>query len=684
MFGVRRAVPGHVPAREGAARRAALGAAVVVSMVAALGVLVRGQGDGYGSDRGGRTSSSSLALQITSPLGRTGMVGPVRIVARITSDPKASLSPVQFFVDDQLVGEDKDGPPYAVEWVDSNPFLRRSIVVQVADSLGGTARDAIDLKPQELVDATEVASVVLEPMVFNKLGRPVNGLAASDFSVLENDVPQTIDMAVPDTVPATYTLLIDSSGSMARRIDLVRDAAGRLPSYLRPNDSVIVVPFAKTLGVVTGPTQDRETIASAIKALTMSGGTAILESLTNVTRQLSVSDGRNIVVLITDGYDEDSDIPFIEAIDRIKSAKSTVYVIGISGIAGISIKGEDLLRKLAVETGGRAFFPSRDTQLADVHKLIAEDVQQRYVLSYNPTNKRRDGTWRAITLTTSNPEYTVRVRPGYRAPAPAPIKPQVELTIRDLSRRLIDVTPEDLQVLEDGAPQKIEAFQEAVSPVSIVLALDESGSMRQEVDAVIAAARSFVLALPDKDKLAVMMFSDSTQMVHDLTTNRETSLKAVGQYQARGGTALYDAVYEGVARLKRAEGRTALIVMTDGKDENNPGTAPGSVHTFAQVLSSLEGLETTIYTIGLGEGADRTTLERLAEASKGEAYFPADVASLEGEYKRILENLRRRYVLSYTSTNTARDGSWRKIEILPTRPGLSVETRGGYFAPEDP
>src|SRR5262245_11451444 len=317
--------------------------------VLALGALANGQD-------APDTPQPSLTVEITSPLGRTGMVGPVRIVARISSDSKASLSPVQFYVDDQLVGEDKDGPPYAVEWVDSNPFLPRSIVVQVADSLGGTAKDTVDLKGQELVDSTEVSSVILEPMVFNPLGRPVNGLTVQDFSVLENDVPQAIDMAVLDTVPATYTLLIDSSGSMARRIDFVRDAAGRLPSYLRANDSVIVIPFNRTLGTVTGPTQDRETIASAIQALNTGGGTAILESLTTVTKQLSVGDGRNIVVLITDGYDEDSDIPFNRAIEDIKSAKSTVYVIGIAGVAGISLKGEDLLRKLASETGGRAFF----------------------------------------------------------------------------------------------------------------------------------------------------------------------------------------------------------------------------------------------------------------------------------------------------------------------------------------
>ena len=260
--------------------------------VLALGALLSGQD-------APETQPSSLTLQITSPLGRTGMVGPVRIVARISSDPKASLSPVQFYVDEQLVGEDKDGPPYAVEWVDSNPFLPRSIVVQVADSMGTTAKDTIELKPQELVDSTEVSSVVLEPMVFNKLGRPVNGLTAADFTILEDGVPQKLDLVQPDAEPATYTLLIDSSGSMARRIDFVRDAAGRLPLHLRPNDSVMIVPFARALGAVTGPTQDRETIASAIGALKMSGGTAILESLTSVTTQLSTTDGRNIVVLIT-------------------------------------------------------------------------------------------------------------------------------------------------------------------------------------------------------------------------------------------------------------------------------------------------------------------------------------------------------------------------------------------------
>ena len=623
-----------------------------------------------------------LTLQITSPLGRTGVTGPVRIVARIIAEPRAALSPVQFYVDGELVGEDTDGPPYAVEWKDANPFEKREIVAQVGDSLGHSARDRVELKPLEFSENARVASVLLEPAVFDAKGKPVNGLAIADFTVTENGVPQTIDLATPDTIPATYTLLVDTSGSMARRMDFVRDAALQLPRHLRANDRVTVVPFSRTLGTITGPTQDRDTIAGAINAIRASGGTAILDCLSTVATQLNGAEGRNIVVLLTDGYDENSKISFDKALDAVKAAKATVYVIAISGVAGVSLRGEDLLRQLATETGGRAFFPSRDTQLADVHALIADDVQQRYVVTYTPKKQKLDGSWRAIRLSTPNPDHVIKVRSGYYAPKPPPIRPQIELTLRDRNREFIDVTPADLEVFEDGIEQEVDAFEEALTPVSIMLVLDSSGSMRKDAQAVMDAARTFVKALPSQDKLAVMTFADKPELAHDLTTNREWSLDAIGRYVASGGTALYDAMFDSLARLKRADGRTAIVVMTDGRDENNPGTAPGSTHTLNDVMANLSSVGATVYAIGLGPNVDRDTLERFADATTGETYFPSDVSTLGAEYRRILENLRRRYILSYTSTNAERDGAWRKVEIKAKRDGVVIQSRGGYFAPE--
>jgi VWFA-related protein len=510
----------------------------------------------------------------------------------------------------------------------------------------------------------------------------VNDLDASSFRVYEDDVLQTIDLAAPDTIPANYTLLVDSSQSMSRRIDFVRDAAQQLPVRLRQNDQVTVVPFTRTLGTVTGPTKDRDTIAGAIQAIRSSGGTAILDCLTAAVNQLRSIDGRNIVVLITDGYDENSEVTFDEAMEAIKASKITVYVIAVGGVAGISLRGEDVLREIAAQTGGQAFFPAREFQLSDVHGLIASDVQQRYVLTYTPSNQRLDGKWRAIAVETTDPEHEVMARPGYTAPLPPPLKPQIELTIRDLERQYIDVTASDLTVFEDGVEQTIEGFEESLTPLSIMLVLDSSGSMRKDQEAVMEAARVFARQLPGKDRVGVITFADRPVLTQDLSTVREFILAAIGRYQAAGGTALYDAVADALIRLRKTEGRKALVVLTDGRDEDNPGTGPGSTRSLDDVLATLGEVDSTVYAIGLGPNVDRETLEKLAAASSGEAYFPADVTSLGEDYRRILENLRRRYVISYTSTNRTYDGAWRQVEIRPKRDGIAIESSGGYFAPE--
>jgi VWFA-related protein len=623
-----------------------------------------------------------VSIQITSPLGRTGMAGAIRIVARITTVKEdAVLSPVQFFVDGQLVGEDKNGAPFAIEWTDNNPFEVREISVQVQDDQGNVARDKILLKPIDVSQSTSVQSVLLEPQVLDAKGRPVRDLKPESFRVLEDGVVQELDLAKPDATPTTYTLLIDTSGSMRRRIDFVREAAGRLPGLIRPIDTVVVAPFSKTIGAITGPTHDGATIQGAIDEIKSTGGTAILDCLSQVVEQLDTSEGRHAIVVVTDGYDEHSAMKFERALATVKTAGISVYVIGVAGVAGISLEGEDLLKRIATESGGRAFFPFREEQLQDVHAQIASDVQIRYVLTYTPKNQKLDGKWRAISVETSDPTHTIKARKGYTAPLPPPIKPSIELTIRDTNRQFVDVAAEDLVVLEDGIEQKVEAFQEAVAPVSIILVLDESGSMKKAAPMVMESARKFIESLPEKDKLAIMLFSDKTDMVHDLTTIRVWALDAVKRYAVKGGTALYDAVVESLQRLTRVEGRRAVVVLTDGRDENNPGTGPGSVHTFTDVLNAIRGVDAMVFPIGLGPNIDRAYLERMGELSMGEASFPADVTELDGTYRRILENLRKRFVISYTSTNDERNGAWRKVEIKSLRDGIVVETRGGYFAP---
>ena len=623
-----------------------------------------------------------LSVRITSPLGRLGVPGTLRIVAQIKADPRAALSPVQFYVDGELLSSVASGPPYAVEWVDENPFEPREISVAVADSLGNTARDRVELAPLEVAEITDVARVLIDTTVQDRSGRYIDSLDAHNFRVFEDGVPQVVDLAQKEELPATFALLIDSSQSMSRRIGFVRETAYRLSGYLRPRDRMLVVPFSTSLGPITGPTNDQPTVTESIGRIESKGGTAILDSLIEIAPLLGAIQGRRAVVLITDGYDEHSGRDFEEALSAMKSVHATVYVVGIGGVAGISLQGERFLKRLAAETGGRAFLPSREEELEAVNDLLASDVQKRYLLSYTPSNQTLDGKWRAVSVETGDSTHTVRARPGYFAPKPPPIRASIEFTITDAERRFVEIDVDDLLVTEDGVAQTVDVFHEAVTPVSIMLALDASGSMRKWADTAKAAAETFVDAIRPQDALGLITFADSSQMVADLATDRAQARQAIAAYVPRGGTALYDAIGDSLGRLSKTDGRRAVIVVTDGRDEDNAGTKPGSVRTFDEVAAAARAVDAIIFAIGVGQNVDRDLLARLAENSGGEAYFPEDVSLLEADYQRILEHLRRRWIIGYESSNPTRDGGWRPVQIGLKNGSAVVRSRGGYFAPE--
>jgi VWFA-related protein len=656
---------------------------------AGLLVFVSQAGSGTTSSRGPSESTpaapapTDLAVRITSPLGRTGTPGSIRIVAQVKSARDADLGPVRFYIDGQLLTTDTDGAPYAAEWVDENPFERREIAVAVSDAEGREVRDRVVLEPFDIVEESQITSVLVEAAVQDKTGRFLKNLPPSAFTVLEDDVPQALDLAQQETVGATFALLVDSSGSMSRRLDFVQRTASLLYDYMTPRDRTIIAPFAKQLLSVTGPTDDRHTVADAIAAIHTGGGTAILDSLIELAHRFPESPGRRVVILITDGYDENSQCGVDDAIAAIKQAGVTVYAVAIGGVAGVSLKGEKVLKALAAATGGRVFLPSTESQLQLVHTALVEEVRNRYLLTYTPTNQLHDGTWRRISVRVPDPNYHVAARTGYFAPQPAPVKPTIEFTATDPQGGYLSISADDLEVVEDAVVQHVETFHEATQPVSIILALDASGSMRRREADVIASARAFAAALRPEDKLAILLFADDVTLVQDLTTDRAASSQAIDTYKTGGGTAFYDAVSTALSRLERTEGRRVVVAMTDGRDENNPGTAPGSTHTFADVKRQLKESGTTMFAIGLGTKVDSAPLTELAGLSGGRALLPRDISELPVEFQRVIEDLRRRYVVGYTSTNGQRNGQWRNVSIrLTFAPDVTVRSAGGYNAPE--
>ena len=180
-----------------------------------------------------------------------------------------------------------------------------------------------------------------------------------------------------------------------------------------------------------------------------------------------------------------------------------------------------------------------------------------------------------------------------------------------------------------------------------------------------------------------MQFADKAELVADLQIARDEAHAALANYNPKGGTALYDALQLSMQRLKATEGRRVVVVVTDGRDENAASTAAGSVATWEMVIGTAQAMDATVYAIGLGSRVERGRLQQLADLTGGEAYFTNDLASLDAEYRRVIEDLHRRYVLGYTSTNGKRDGAWRTVELRSAAGPVRFRSRGGYHAPSE-
>jgi VWFA-related protein len=627
-----------------------------------------------------RADGIDPALRITSPLGRTGLPGTIRIVARVDGFTGASPVHVNFYVDNVLLSTDKDGAPYDALWVDDNPFEARELTVEAELVSGVMLRSSVTLNPLEITDGAEVSSVAVDASVVDEKGRFVNNLTARDFALLENGEAQALDLVAQSREPALFALLVDGSQSMALRSDVVRAAATRLLGSLRADDQVVIAPFSRTITSVTGPTTDRQTALDAITAIRHKGGTAILDAVGEAASLLTGT-RRKAVVLITDGYDEHSESGFDAAIGKLKASGITLYVIGMGGIAGISLNGEQLLQRLSEETGGRAWFPRDELQLGRAYEAIAGEVHQKYLLTYSPKNQRRDGNWRAIDLSVPGTAFRVRARKGYTAPVAPPVRVSVEFSGVGPGQIPLSLTRDDLVVLEDGVTQTLDVFQEAVLPVTFMLALDASGSMKRSADQARAAAREFIGAMRLEDQLGMILFATKSDVVHAPTERRDDSLKAIEAFVAEGGTALYDALYDSLEQLGKVQARRVVVVVTDGRDENPASTGPGSVRSWEDVLGKLEQTEAAIYAVGVGRRVDRERLTQLARRSGGAAYFPTDASTLAADYRKILDELRRRYIIGYESTNRSRNGAWRSVDIRTRQAGVEIRSRGGYYAP---
>ncbi len=258
----------------------------------------------------------------------------------------------------------------------------------------------------------------------------------------------------------------------------------------------------------------------------------------------------------------------------------------------------------------------------------------------------------------------------------------VRVTVSDpLNRYVVGLEKEHFRIFENKVKQTITHFFSEKSPISAGVILDVSGSMKINI----VSARNSVVRFLERgdpgDQYFLITFNTRTTLVQDFTPGSGHIQNQVSISNPKGRTALYDAVYLGLDKLREArQDKKALIIITDGEDNS-------SRYTFNEVKDFVKESDVQIYLIGargqLGYG--RGIIADLGRLTGGRAFFPNNFKQLDYLIDLIHAELRHQYVLGYRPTDRNPDGKWRKIKVRlePPEglPKLSVRAKEGYFGP---
>jgi len=215
---------------------------------------------------------------------------------------------------------------------------------------------------------------------------------------------------------------------METRLPIAQEAAIGFSKKLRPQDLAEVIDFDSRVVILQAFTNKVSDLEAAIKKTSAGGSTSMYNAIYIALKDLKKIVAGNVdeirrqaIVVLSDGEDTSSLLPFEEVLDLAKRSQTAIYCIGIRSNDGTSVankgfkEAEFVLRQLAQETGGRAFFPAQITDLTNVYGQIADELSSQYTLGYTSRNSRRDGSWRRVVVRVSRPGVSARTKLGYFA-----------------------------------------------------------------------------------------------------------------------------------------------------------------------------------------------------------------------------------------------------------------------------
>ncbi len=260
----------------------------------------------------------------------------------------------------------------------------------------------------------------------------------------------------------------------------------------------------------------------------------------------------------------------------------------------------------------------------------------------------------------------------------------LNVSVFDQTGKIVKDLPKSaFTVYENGEKQTLNVFRQDDVPISLGLIIDNSASMTDKRDRVASAALALVKASNPQDEVFIIHFNEHTVLAKDFTNNIKDLENALRDIESKGETAMRDALLLGIEHLRHhaQKDKKVLLVVTDGEDNS-------STETQAHLIQVAQQNDVIIYAVGLlsaeepGSAARaKKQLTELTQQTGGQAWFPNDVGEIANITPEIAHEIRNQYILAYTPTNLATDGTFRQIRVEVDRPGETVRTRSGYYAP---
>jgi len=260
--------------------------------------------------------------------------------------------------------------------------------------------------------------------------------------------------------------------------------------------------------------------------------------------------------------------------------------------------------------------------------------------------------------------------------------------IDDKQRIITGLDKGDFNVFENGSPQTITSFRHEDIPVAMGIVVDNSGSMREKRQKVNAAALNLVRASNSNDEVCVVNFNDEYYLDQDFTSSVNKLKAGLEKIEARGGTALYDAVVATADHLKKDAKleKKVILVVTDGEDNE-------SAETLEQAVRRLQADGgPTVYAIGILEGEEhpkhaKRALQIMSERTGGIAFFPKTLDEVDAISRSVAHDIRVQYTIGYKPTTPKTQGGYRQVKVDARSHSygkLTVRTKSGYYAGTEP